>query len=166
MIRPCVWSLWAKEAGMLLRWSWSYFLSLLIWDLNGPSLSLSLSLRLAWTICLLLSLTSASLFSGLSASFVVSQVDACAVSCCPLVLLCPQVTDRPPFSHSLLMGMSSRSLFMMLISSFCSCCIWPVSLWMNDFEGHDYRFCLLTFIQKCSLRRAVLQQKNILWLGT
>lgn len=39
-------------------------------------------------ICLLLSLTSSSLFSGLSPSFVVSQIDACAVSCCPLVLLC------------------------------------------------------------------------------
>lgn len=79
-----------------------------------------LALSLPWTICLLLSLTSASLFNGLPASFVISQVDASAVSCCSLVLLCPQVTDRPPFSHSLLMGMSSRFLFMMLISSFCS----------------------------------------------
>lgn len=68
MIRPCVWSSWAKEAGMLLRWSRSY-LSLFIWDLNGPSLSLSslnyqspplsdLCLIIQWTVGLICCLTS------------------------------------------------------------------------------------------------------------
>ncbi len=95
-----------------------------------------LALSLPWTICLLLSLTSASLFSGLPASFVVSQQ-----TIRPLVSLCPQVTDRPPhFWWACLVALCSWCSSPPSAPAEFSC----ISLWINDLKDmitdFDYFF--------------------------
>ncbi len=122
-----------------------------------------LALSLPWTICLLLSLTSASLFSGLPASFVVSQVDASAVSCCPLVLLCPQVTDRPPH------------FWWACLVALCSWCSSPpapaefscISLWMNDLKDmitdFDYFFSYRWVCSDLSVWLSIYKKTPFMW---